>query len=106
MIPAVAHVDSGFTAAGPECFDWSRSEEPVGDVEDMYVLLDDYVAGKRDVEDPVTQAGTVTAIRGICLGLQPARLVVDLARDDLAQRAPVNLPGRLLEERIHARLEV
>src|SRR5260370_16627090 len=80
-------------------------ENPVTDVDYVNVLLDDDVAGKRAVVDPVAQA----ALRGRRVGpgraIDVAGEIVRFAADEVAERAAVNAADKFDKRRAVAALE-
>src|SRR6266852_3663418 len=80
-------------------------ENPVTDVDYVNVLLDDDVAGKRAVVDPVAQA----ALRGRRVGpgraIDVAGEIVRFAADEVAERAAVNAADKFDKRRAVANLE-
>src|SRR6266436_119287 len=93
------------SASGGGCFQRMPFENPVTDVDYVNVLLDDDVAGKRAVVDPVAQA----ALRGRRVGpgraIDVAGEIVRFAADEVAERAAVNAPDKLQKRRADADLE-
>src|SRR6266446_1014108 len=93
------------SAPGCGCPQRMPFENPVTYVDHVNVLLDDDVAGKRAVINPVAQA----ALGGRCVGpsraIDVAGEVVCFAADDVAERAAVNAPDKLHKRRAVADLE-
>ena len=56
VVPAVAVVGEDIAAAGGSGLERVSAEEPVAEVDDVDVLLDQDVAGERAIPEPVAQA--------------------------------------------------
>src|SRR5271163_4090346 len=56
VIPAIAGVAERAAAAGGDGFERVRAENPVAEVDDVDVLLDEDVSGERGEPEPVAQA--------------------------------------------------
>jgi len=87
VAPGVAAVGAAPAAAGPHGLHRVRVDQPVGDVDDVAVLLDDDVAREDAVPDPVAEAQLGGGRIGDRRPPQRGGEVVDLARHEVA-----NLP--------------
>src|SRR6185503_15852490 len=92
---AIALVGAAGAAGGADRLHRVRLQQPVRDVDDVDVLLDDDVAGERDVVDPVAQATRRGRRVGPLGPLDRRSEVVDLARDGRPDLAGMHAPGEL-----------
>ena len=95
VVPAV-DVHSRLLAPGGQGAGGMPLHDPVHDVDDVDVLLDQDVAGEHAVEDPVAHARLHRGHAGRRLPLEVVRVVVGLRANEVADGARVDAPDHLL----------
>ena len=97
VVVAVSTVLNHFSTARPGGLDGMALQHPVADIDDVYILFHDDVAGESAIEDPVAQPFLQRRGVGIVRFLQCPGIVVGQSRTDPSQGSIMD-PSRQLNE--------
>jgi hypothetical protein len=101
VVPAVAGVVDDVASAGGDGLKGMRLENPVADVDDMDVLLDQNVTGEIAIPEPVADALLVCGGAGVIVLDGGRRVVIrgdggDFSRSPLWMRRTISTKGGAL----------